>query len=327
VLKPGYPQLGPAEALGAREVFGPRGQGEWDLQERAASVSAFTVHKRQEYDKTLVSDWVFTVNVAGTPPKVFREGDSFDLRVTGAAAGEKPEGDWHWTRHCYVSAAWSEWSDPSLPKNRQSHQCNLGVEPAPAPPSRSCQVAAHLVAPTYADLEDVREAGLYITVDQDVKLQYEWEYRLVTPQEAQQLLAGDTGQPGGTGSAGDQPTTPGTGAGAGPTRPVGPGGGPPPQAPGPDSPGATSEGLGMTVETRTGPDGKPMVVITKIGDDSPFVFGLEPGDVILAVDDVPIKSAGELGNALANKKAGDAVTVLIRRGAFEVAMTVLLEGP
>ncbi|MBM3499293.1 MAG: PDZ domain-containing protein, partial [Armatimonadetes bacterium] len=49
---------------------------------------------------------------------------------------------------------------------------------------------------------------------------------------------------------------------------------------------------------------------------------LQPGDVILAVDDVRIASPGEFGKALAGKGAGDTVRLLVRRDDFEIELTM-----
>jgi S1-C subfamily serine protease len=78
----------------------------------------------------------------------------------------------------------------------------------------------------------------------------------------------------------------------------------------------------MTVETKTGPDGKPMVVVAAANEDSPLAFLLQPGDAILAVDGVRIGSPGEFGKALAGKKAGDTVKLLVRRNDLEIELSM-----
>ncbi|MBM3499292.1 MAG: PDZ domain-containing protein [Armatimonadetes bacterium] len=311
VLKEGYPKVGPPEALGAREFFGPRGQTEWDRLERTASPSAVTIHKRQEQGKTFVSDWVFSVTVSGVPPNAFREGDAFDLRIAGTTAGEKMEGDWHWTRHCYFTFGYSGFTVP----RDAPWQRNLGVEIAPAAPTPSAEMAVRLTAPRYEDVADAEDAALNINVDQDVKLQWEWEHRLVSAQEAQGLLQG-AGPP-------SPPTGgPGTGAvtGGGAQEPTPPAG---PTSPGPSSPTAGPR-LGLTARNVPGDDGQTRVVIAVVGAHSSFAGIAQPGDILVSVDGTDVVRARDVAAILAGRQVGDTVTVVLQRGDQVISVTATL---
>jgi hypothetical protein len=303
VLKEGYPKVGPPEALGTHEFFGPRGQTRWARRERAASISAVTVHKREEQGKELVSDWVFSVTLSGVPPNAFREGDAFDLRIAGTTAGEKTEGDWSWTRHCYFNYGYSGFTVPE----GAPWQRNLGVEVAPAPPTPSAEIAVRLTAPRYEDVADAEDAVLNIGIDQDVKLQWEWEHRLVSAQEAQGLLGGATSPPPATGG----PTPPATGGtGAGPSAPAEP-----------------RPRLGLTARTVTGDHGQPQVVIRAVEPDS-FLAGIaEAGDVLVSLDGASVARTADAAAALNGKQPGDTVQVVLRRGDQVILATARLLAP
>jgi len=67
------------------------------------------------------------------------------------------------------------------------------------------------------------------------------------------------------------------------------------------------------------------VIITGVSQGSPAAqAGLEPGDVIIRIDDTPIENTADLRNALGAHKVGDEVQVTIVRGTQQGQVPVRL---
>lgn len=70
------------------------------------------------------------------------------------------------------------------------------------------------------------------------------------------------------------------------------------------------------------------VVLMEVADGSPAAkAGLKAGDVIVQLDDKPVKAFNQLPPLLAKYKAGDKVTVHVRRGEDTQKLEVTLSGP
>jgi Zn-dependent M28 family amino/carboxypeptidase len=90
----------------------------------------------------------------------------------------------------------------------------------------------------------------------------------------------------------------------------------------PPRPGANRAILGIS---RGAPGDAPGVVVGEVAKDGPAAkAGITAGDVILAIDAAPTKTAEELLRALAPHAPGDSVKVQIRRGDETKVLTVVL---
>jgi putative serine protease PepD len=54
------------------------------------------------------------------------------------------------------------------------------------------------------------------------------------------------------------------------------------------------------------------------------VAGIEPGDVIVRIDDTRIRTSGDVGQVIRSRDAGDQVTVVLERGGEELTVTATL---
>jgi serine protease Do len=88
--------------------------------------------------------------------------------------------------------------------------------------------------------------------------------------------------------------------------------------------------LGMTVEDLTPelaknfglPDAKG-VVVTQVEDGSSAAeAGLRAGDVILEIDQSPVKDVKDFGRKIESYKAGDTVLILVKRRGATVFLTL-----
>jgi putative serine protease PepD len=73
------------------------------------------------------------------------------------------------------------------------------------------------------------------------------------------------------------------------------------------------EGPGAQIATTTTGDGTPPIVPGGPADEA----GLEPGDVILAIDGEPVEGSSELIVAIRSRQPGDTVTLTVRRDGIE----------
>jgi Zn-dependent M28 family amino/carboxypeptidase len=82
--------------------------------------------------------------------------------------------------------------------------------------------------------------------------------------------------------------------------------------------------LGTIPDMGSSPGG---VRLTGVREGSPAaVAGIQGGDIITRIGDHAIKDLNDMQNALTSYKAGDVVTVVVRRGDAEVSYTVTLGG-
>ncbi len=82
----------------------------------------------------------------------------------------------------------------------------------------------------------------------------------------------------------------------------------------------TYEGSGARIAERAAPDGTPPLVSGGPADKA----GLEPGDVIVAIDGSPVEDSSQLIVAIRSKSPGDTVTLDVRRGESETKIRVEL---
>jgi S1-C subfamily serine protease len=69
----------------------------------------------------------------------------------------------------------------------------------------------------------------------------------------------------------------------------------------------------------------PGVRADGITDGSPAAkAGMQPGDVIVRINDQPVANLQEYSNLLRTLKPGQTVTVVVKRGDEELTMTVTL---
>jgi hypothetical protein len=293
VLKPGFPQVAPS---GVGERLRAKVEGK-------ASESEASVSYKSEPNAMIRMGRTYQWTITGEPPKVLRPGDKFSLTVRGTAIGadEDPgaSGGSTWWVHApeflNPDTGDSSWRPGNIPGAPEAPDWNL---------------AYTFVVRDFVGQTPPTTLTFRWSVPSGGTVLYEWELKETAPP------AGPEGPPQAPGGDAEPPSPAG-----GATRPGGPAPGGGPTSPTPPS-GQTSEGLGMTVETKTGPDGKPMVVVAAANEDSPLAFLLQPGDAILAVDGVRIGSPGEFGKALAGKKAGDTVKLLVRRNDLEIELSM-----
>jgi putative serine protease PepD len=80
------------------------------------------------------------------------------------------------------------------------------------------------------------------------------------------------------------------------------------------------EGDGARIASQTSPDGTAPLVPGGPADRA----GIEPGDVIVAIDDKVVADSSELIVAIRSRSPGDTVTLTIRRGGDEQEVEVTL---
>jgi putative serine protease PepD len=89
--------------------------------------------------------------------------------------------------------------------------------------------------------------------------------------------------------------------------------------------------LGVQVVTVVGPDGQPagMGVVNVVSDGPAATAGVRPGDVITAVNNIPVHRAAELAQVLAKLDPGQAVqvTVINREGTSRTVTVTLGQLP
>ncbi|HEX7188973.1 MAG TPA: PDZ domain-containing protein, partial [Actinomycetes bacterium] len=79
-------------------------------------------------------------------------------------------------------------------------------------------------------------------------------------------------------------------------------------------------GQGARIATSPAPDGTPPIV----PDGPAEAAGLEPGDVILAIDGEPVDDSSELIVAIRSRQPGETVRLTVQRGGEERDYTVTL---
>jgi serine protease Do len=88
--------------------------------------------------------------------------------------------------------------------------------------------------------------------------------------------------------------------------------------------------LGMTVEELTpelaeklGQSETAGLVVVQVDDDTPAAeAGVRPGDIILEVDQTPMKGLSQFEQKIKSYKAGDTILFLIRRGSAALYLTL-----
>jgi len=292
VLKPGFPQVAPS---GIGERLGAKVEG------KVSELEA-TVTYKSEPNAMIVMDRTYRWTITGQPPQVLRPGDKFSLTVRGTTTGADNDPG------ASGGSTWWVHAPEFLNPDTGDGSWRAGSIPGP-PEAPDWNLVYPFVVRDFAGQTPPTTLTFRWSVPSGGTVLYEWELKETAPP------ASPEGPPQAPGAA-TQPTPPAGGT----TRPGGPapGGG----ATSPGQPTGASEGLGLTVETKTGPDGKPMVVVLATDKNTPLGFTLQPGDVILAVDDVRIASPGDLGKALDGKRAGDTVSLRLLRDDLEISLTM-----
>ena len=85
--------------------------------------------------------------------------------------------------------------------------------------------------------------------------------------------------------------------------------------------------MGVVITGHTSPDGAPVGVrVTSVAPAGPAMnAGIQPGDVIVQVDQTPMRNQMELVEALMPHEPGDTVTVHVTRDGERQTVSVTLE--
>jgi hypothetical protein len=276
VLKEGYPKLNPSGDPLRNEQ---KGQGLARLTETALEAGRVVRHYREVHEPsaTLHYDCVFEYSIEGTPPATLREGDAFDLRLTGRAAGEKPEGP--------IGLEASVASNGFRMERAGAAHCRLGLDPYGRDERRAtCESTTRLVlAQVGAPMVRVG-----VGIDAGSLIVWEWERR-------EEPAAGATATPSRPEARSEPATT--VSAEEVPAQPA-------------SDPTAR---LGLTARTQPGPDGKPQLLVVALDPGSPLSLLLRPGDILLSVVGRPVSSAADVAALLADKEPHEVVEFIYRR--------------
>jgi S1-C subfamily serine protease len=317
VLRPGFPK-----AHGREPTANEYSRQTYTLSETGGSTHSISVPGNSIQDDF---DQVYQWTISGSPPKVLRAGDRFSLSVAGTRAGQKSSrigfGD-------SLSIRTEGLVDPQTgePLDTWRTSTYVAIQEEPGPPG--CSAVYNLTLPENPAADPRLEWSISAG-----SAEYQWEFRLLTPQEAQTLAQGADSPPppptgGGTaagapGSAQD-PTAPPPSPSSG--QPSSPGAGGDTTPPGP-SPAPSGPRLGLNARTVKGEDGRPYVVVHIVAPRSPLAGLVQPGDILLTVDGAAVVRARDVPGILVGKQPGDAVAVVVRRGDQTVTVTATLVAP
>ncbi|MBM3501004.1 MAG: hypothetical protein FJX74_20315, partial [Armatimonadetes bacterium] len=177
------------------------------------------------------------------PPRVLEWNRTIDINIVGSAAPTAPPGEAWLDFRCLGLRAWSDTDAGG--SNAILSFGHLGT--VNGQPVTGANETLH-ITPAYQQSDPVE---MTLSMGGAWAIKWEWQKQDAAPPTVEQPTTPTTHAIPTTPTAPTTPTTP-----TSPTQPSGP----------------TSEGLGMTVGTKTGPDGKPLVVVVAANEDSPFAF-------------------------------------------------------